>query len=336
MNLKEILNNLSIKQLEDLVEVLEYNPESIVDYLTEELNKKKEQSIKKDESKKEDVSLGEKNLTQMDNISNYFSSFDKFKNELQLIFNDATSNNYSKDLITKLHDRLIAIVIEYITIKSYIPGLDNLVRQLEEGSEEEILLNFLQDRKKNLEDQYRLLSYLYGEQLGLKDEEIINKGYILENYSAVDLYAEIANNGITLQEALDSVYLKNNNSPWLLCTRDSKNMLNFSNFNAPRQKKQRSQKEFVYYESTLEKYYPFNDERIEQLYEEVIAPYYKKMDMSFTRDSKVDTITVIDDYLGSTLHSNFIDFYNEGEYHLTVDIVNEFLKQKQKHNGNQL
>jgi len=116
MNLKEILNNLSIKQLEDLVEVLEYNPESIVDYLTEELKKKKEQSIKKDESKNEDVSLGEKILNQMDNISNYFSSFDKFKNELQLIFNNATSNNYSKDLITKLHDRLIAIIIEYITI----------------------------------------------------------------------------------------------------------------------------------------------------------------------------------------------------------------------------
>ena len=113
-------------------------------------------------------------------------------------------------------------------------------------------------------------------------------------------------------------------------------MLNFSNFNAPRQEKQRSEKEFMYYESTLEKYYPFDDERIEQLYEEVITPYYKKMDMSFTRDSIVDTITVIDDYLGSILHSNFIDFYNEGEYHLTVDIVKEFLKQKQKHNGNQL
>ena len=356
MSLDEILGNLSDDQIKKLREIMSSNPEEVVNFLQikyDEIDRKVQEIEKKKRLEDEDCvkqirSADEKceakSRIQMQNAERYLSDFNKVKTEIKAIFDVVTLNNDSKDLTKKLHDRLLSMLIEYIVIKGYYYSVvddkyDELLLEGEEISEDfELLNDFLQNRISNLEDQYRLLSYLYGEQIGISDEKIINKGFILNNYGSFDLYSNIINKGLTIYDALDAVYLDNNNDANHFCVRNVKNILTYpqSDYAVSRYLGNNDSNEFMYLDSTIKKYCPFTVDRIEQLYLEIIKPYYDRMQFDFK--NKIGTISVIDGYRsdGSFQTSDLVDFYNKNELQLTQQIIDEYMSRKERKNGNSL
>jgi hypothetical protein len=355
MSLDEILGNLSEDQIKSLKDIMSSNPQEVVNFLqikSDEIDRKVQE---KEERKRLEAEEYERKLQtekeksearsriQMQNAERYLSNFGKVKTEFKTLFDNVISNSDRKDLTTKLHDRLLSILIEYIVIKQYYYAVvddryDELLLEDEENSEDfEVLNDFLQNKISNLEDQYRLLSYLYGEQIGISDEKIINKGFILNNYGAFNLYSDIIDKGLSISDALDAVYLNNNNDVNHFCVRNVENMLTYpqSDYAISVHFGNDNSNEFMYFESTIKKYCPFTVDRIEQLYLEIIKPYYDSMQFDFK--NKIGTISVIDDYRSDqSVSSDSITFYNKGELQLTQQIINEYMSQKERKNGNSL
>lgn len=352
MNYKEIFDNLNAEQLKVLLNLLVNDREGAIEFLSSEIERKENDNFDKKEDK--NINDFEKNLIQIENLQKNVPDFKHFIDDLKLVFEQTNSNNDNKNLVEKLHDRLTAIVTEYIVLENYIPYLENVRENLEnendeirEDCDELKLLDFFENthRLHNLEEQFRLLSYMYGQQLGLTDEEIINKGYILKSYSVYDLYDDISLNDVSVSEALNRVYLKNSNHPELLCVRDDNNMLTFPEIN-----KHKHDFGFSYkYKKRDEKilyYYPFREyaleegideiEPLEQFYFDVLEPYYKSIGFKHESINVIDTIPIDDNYLELNSINNEVAFYNEYEYNITQQLINEFLNQKQKSNGNRL
>ena len=96
------------------------------------------------------------------------------------------------------------------------------------------------------------------------------------------------------------------------------------------------EKEFKSMDSTIQKYSPFIGERVEQLYNEILRPYYEKNNIDIYSDNVFGTLSVIDDYRSKDQTFDYVAFSSKYEYDLTQKLVNEFLAQKENKSNKQL
>jgi len=346
MDLNKFFGNLNSDQIKELKDIINNNPESVVEYLESKLDEEnkfvndlseKKQILQSDERYKNLVQtpdLLEKNSIQMVNAERYLSDFGKVKNELKFLFNASISDNVEKDLTTKLYDRMTAIMIEYLILSGY----SVIFCKSNDQDEYEERADLVMHRVDELVDQYSLLSYLYGEQIGLKDDEIINKSLILSSYSPSSFFSDILEKGESIEKIISDFYLNNKNSSNFLCVRNENNLLVYPGFNAPLHFDSNSSfgEEFKDMYSTIGKYSPFICERVEQLYNEILEPYYEKNNIDIYRDIVAGTISVIDDYKSKDQIFNYVAFSSDYELSLTQNLVNEFLSQKENESNKQL
>lgn len=355
MDLNKIFGNLNSEQIKELKDILKNNPESVIEFLQSKLSEEnkfvnelleKKQILQSDEKYKELVQtpeLLEKNSIQIVNAEKYLSDFDKVKMELKSLFESSISNSNEKDLTTKLHDRMNSIMVEYLILSGYLINYEN--NNYNENDDEDIDLDkdildddlcmFLLRRTDELQEQYRLLSYLYGKKIGLDDNQIINRDSIFYEYDHNSFFNDILDKGGSVEKNISDFYLNNKNESKFLCTRDENNLLVYPRLSSPVNYGSVVM-EFKNIDSTVEKYSPFIGERVEQLYNEILMPYYERTNFSIYNDNKVGTISVIDEYKSKFENFNNFDFYNEYEYDLTQQLVNEFLSQKENKSNKQL
>ena len=347
MSLDKILGNLTSDQMKELKDILDNNPESIIEFIQSKMSEEdkyvnklleKKQILQSDEKYKDLIQnpdLLEKNSVQMVNAERYLSDFGKVKEELKSLFNTSTSDNDEKDLTTKLYDRMTAIMLEYLILSGY----SDIFCQSNDQDEYEAREDLVTHRLDELVNQYSLLGYLYGEQIGLKDNEIINKSFILSNYYPSSFFSDVLEKGESIEKIISDFYLDNKNTSNFLCVRDEYNLLFYPRFNAPFRLTDNSSldKEFKDMYSTIEKYSPFTNDRVEQLYNEILKPYYERIGFDiYNNDNNVGTVSVIDGYESKFAEFNSVDFYNKYEFDLTQELVNEFLSQKNNKSNKQL
>ena len=347
MSLDKILGNLTSDQMKELKDILDNNPESIIEFIQSKMSEEdkyvnklleKKQILQSDEKYKDLIQnpdLLEKNSVQMVNAERYLSDFGKVKEELKSLFNTSTSDNAEKDLTTKLYDRMTAIMLEYLILSGY----SDIFCQSNDQDEYEAREDLVTHRLDELVNQYSLLGYLYGEQIGLKDNEIINKSFILSNYYPSSFFSDVLEKGESIEKIISDFYLDNKNTSNFLCVRDEYNLLVYPRFNAPFRLTDNSSldNEFKDMYSTIEKYSPFTNDRVEQLYNEILKPYYERIGFDiYNNDNNVGTVSVIDGYESKFAEFNSVDFYNKYEFDLTQELVNEFLSQKNNKSNKQL
>lgn len=356
MELKDILGNLNDDQIKSLKELLNSDSKSVVDYLQSREDEKGKQineqqdkeQVKAAEQRQEKVErerlIAEKSKIQIINAENNFSDFDKVKMDLKNLFNSVTSSNEDKDLTSKLHDRITAIVTEYVIIKAYSEILDDIddeyLHKLAENHQEEpkkdpefeLLRHFIIGRKSNLESQYRLLSYIYGELIGLPDEQVINKGLSLKDYSPEELYGDTMDNGKTIIDNINNFYLDKYNDRYFYCVRDENNRLSYpksGNAVIIPLGLTTYDSEFKFSQEAYKKYYPFSDDKIKSLFDEILRPYYEKFGGIREKTFITEEMHITDGYKDDTGYYDRVFFGSEYEYNLTQQLVNEYLSQKE-------
>ena len=346
MDLNVIFGNLNCEQIKELRDIISNNPESVVVFLQSKLNeenkfvnelREKKQILQNDDEYKnlaQDSDLLEKNSDQMVNAERYLSDFGKVKNELKSLFEVSTSDNDEKDLTTRLHDRMTTILIEYLILSGY----SDIFCSSNDEDEYEARKYIVSHRLDDLVDQYSLLSYLYGEQIGLKDDEIINKNLILSNYMSNSFFSDVLEKGESIEKIISDFYLNNKNASNFLCVRNENNLLVYPRLNAPLCLNDNSflDKEFKDMSLTIEKYSPFTNQRVEQLYNEILKPYYERINFDIYSDIVVGRIYVIDDYKSEDQIFNYVPFSSDYELSFTNSLVNDFLSQKENKVGKQM
>lgn len=347
MDLNKIFGNLTSGEIKELKGIINNNPETVVEFLQSKLNEKddyskdlveKKQLLQSDSRYKDLVQnpdLLEKNSIQMLNAERYLSDFGKVKKELKTLFNTSTSDNDEKDLTTRLHDRMTAIMLEYLILSGY----SDIFCESNDEDEYEAREDLVTHRLDELVDQYSLLSYLYGEQIGLKDAEIINKSFILNRYNPSSFFSDVLEKGESIEKIISDFYLNNKNASDLICIRNEDNLLIYPRigFLSHSSDNRSFDKEFKDMDLTIEKYSPFTNERVEQLYNEILEPYYERIGFDIYNNCNiVGTESVIAGYRSKDAYFNNVDFYNNYEFNLTQKLVNEFLFQKENKSGKQL
>lgn len=359
MELKDILGNLNDEQIKELKEAINSNPNVVVELLQTSLDEKdarekeriEREKIESEEREKRKIEQEQerkaRSKIQRENAEMIFFDFDKVKMELKTIFNEATSNNENKDLITKLHDRLTTIVIDYMILKAYnyeVLDLEHDKFELEyieaKKQHKELpqmdpeiaeLRSFSCLRIEQLESQYRLLSYIYGELIGLSDEDIINRGLALKDFYTNTMFVEILNNGKSIRDYINDFYMHKYNGRGFGCVRDMNNKLSYPGIGGAAVNlsfgSANYDSEFL---NTPEakKYYPFTNDRLKQLFNEINMPYYEKIG-AITGKNAYKEMSVTDGYKDDTGYYDRVFLGNEYEYNITEQLVNEYLSQKE-------
>ena len=332
MELKNILESLNDEQIKELSKALDSNPNKVIKLLQTRIDEKDAE---------------EKRKTELANLKKNFSSFKKVKDQIKQLFTEVTSNNESKDLVSKLHDRITAIVIEYIILEMERFEYEK-INYVNYGYDMWVI-NGIILRMSKLEEQYELLSYIYGELIGLSDEEIINKGKSLEYYGAVELFNDVKHNGRSIIENINDFYLNYHNGKRYYCVRNKNNQLSYPDID---KESPRNGMDFYSLRKSvprdLEKYFPFAEIEYELIHE-IIKPYYEKIGTGISiygpyeitidvdiedREKFQKTISFTNDYQHVEQFGRYVDreilFDNQYEYNITKQLVNEYLSQKER------
>ena len=288
------------------------------------------------------VNLWERNEIQKDNAEKFLSDFDVFKNNLKSLFISVSSNNDDKDLTSKFYDRMSTLLIEKLIVSGYNDVVYNKLNAFKGYGKKAIKLdnlwyNLNSRIHRELCAQYRFLGFLYGQQLGLSDEQIINKSCILNGYGYKDMFSDILNYGKSIEDIVSNFYVENYNMNGFLCVRGTDNILVYPNlYSFPDTFNYNLLDTVLEYKNSFgEKYNPFVGSRVEQLYDEIIKPYYEKIGLDLENE-KVASMSVFDDYKSEVSNFNSANFSSKYEYDLTQDLVNEFLSQKENKSNKQL
>ena len=65
-----------------------------------------------------------------------------------------------------------------------------------------------------------------------------------------------------------------------------------------------------------------------ELFDEILRPYYEKNGGTYDF-SQCGVMQIMDDYIADKDSYNYITFYNQSDYNLTQQLVNEYLSQKE-------
>lgn len=288
------------------------------------------------------VDLCVRNEIQSDNAEKFLSDFDAFKNKLKSLFITVSSNNDDKDLTSKLYYRMSTLLIEKLIISGYNDVVFSKLNDFKRYGKKAIKLDNLWHKLdsriyRELCAQYRILGYLYGQQLGLSDEQIINRSCILNGYYCNDLFSDILNYGKSIEDIVSNFYINNYNEYGFLCVRGADNKLVYPNMHSFSDTFNYDLIDIVleYKKSFYKKYNPFVGDKAEQLYNEIVKPYYEKIGLDLESE-KIASMSVFDDYKSEVPNFNSADFSNMYEYELTQNLINEFFSQKDNNSNKQL
>ena len=170
------------------------------------------------------------------NAEKFFVSSEHFLNELVNCFKyfEQRVEDESLDVKDRIGSRLSLIAVEY-TMQDIL----NLYAYNHEEFEKKY---WQQDCMGDLDEEYRFLGYQYGEMIGIEDNEIINKGFIISKYiDFINIIKEIISKGINCYDYYsfyydnqwNIVYCENirDNDNFIVSEPDSKNRIPVSYIN---------------------------------------------------------------------------------------------------------
>lgn len=160
MSKNNLLSKLSLDELKQLKKEMEQNPNSIMEMLNNNIRQQEaianlEETIRLEQleiqKKYEEIQRQTQQRT-TNTYNKHFADFDALANKLNDYFVQLTTNSESKDLDTRLHDKLVSLTIEKLIMLRCVFQEDDEV---------------MEERVNILNGQYESLMKIYKERNGL-------------------------------------------------------------------------------------------------------------------------------------------------------------------------
>ena len=302
---------LSTKEIEEIIGQYQEN----IDYLRSIINKRKEEQ-EKTEAEKNRIKQEEKWAMLKRNAENNFGNINLLANELSAYFYQLTHNNDDKSLEEKLHDKLVAISIEYDILY-----------------EKDKRYEATKDRMNELDKQYEKISYMYGSLLGLDDDVIINRGRPHGLWGENTFYykfSKVLNTGQDIETVYSNYYKESKNPKCNIgAIRDENDKIIFPHFIEEMNKTGISDEGRNHLlkrgNETIKNCYPGVPGKIDTLYYMVLNPYYNEIGLSpekdyedFPEEARFNAGD-LEEYQSGDLY-----LINNQEFQAYIELVNEY------------